>query len=516
VGKVVIHALLALLCCSSFAAAATPQTYIYLNSQPGDYIGGGLHQTFTSSDGSFSVTPYAGSVTVSFNTPDYSHWWYLDFGAPTTAKFVKSQYDQAQRFAFHSPTKPGLDVFGDGRGCNTLTGRFLVSEYVLAIDGSVARLAIDFEQHCEDGSAALYGSVRYNSTVTRVARVSVADSTVLKGNVGISDGLVPLVLSMPTSQVVTVQYVTSGGGAVAGTDYVLSSGQVTFAPGTTSSYIAVPILGNRTARGNKTFQVKLSSPTAAPLGDSTANVKILDPSVSLTVLAMSSKPGDYIGQGHLHLFTAADGSFSTTPLTSGVAMALNAGDSWNADFVAADNAAFKTGAYAGAQRYPFQAPGHPGLSVYGAGRGCNTLTGNFSIGKLVYNSTGGIQRFAADFEQHCEGLTPALFGWLRVNSTLRQFSIANADVGPVSANFTITLNPASATSASVTFATVDDTAVAGVDYAATEQTITFSPGETTHIISVPLLATGTGKRFFGQLSSPSGAAVWLGKASGAF
>ena len=107
-GKVVIHALLALLCCSSFAAAATPQTYIYLNSQPGDYIGGGLHQTFTSSDGSFSVTPYAGSVTVSFNTPDYSHWWYLDFGAPTTAKFVKSQYDQAQRFAFHSPTKPGL------------------------------------------------------------------------------------------------------------------------------------------------------------------------------------------------------------------------------------------------------------------------------------------------------------------------------------------------------------------------------------------------------------------------
>src|SRR5690349_6594197 len=66
----------------SFAAGSTPQTFLTLNSQPGDYIGQGITQTLTLADGTFSVTDTPDSVSISFHTPDYSQFWDLDFGSP--------------------------------------------------------------------------------------------------------------------------------------------------------------------------------------------------------------------------------------------------------------------------------------------------------------------------------------------------------------------------------------------------------------------------------------------------
>jgi hypothetical protein len=132
---------------STVAAGATPETFLTLSSQSGDYIGQGVTQTFTPADGTFSVSNSSDAVSITFNAP--SQFWNLDFGSPSTVKFGRGEYDGAQRTAFRSPTRPGIDVFGDGRGCNTDTGRFLVSDFALNPDGTIARLAIDFEQHCE-------------------------------------------------------------------------------------------------------------------------------------------------------------------------------------------------------------------------------------------------------------------------------------------------------------------------------------------------------------------------------
>lgn len=73
-------------------------------------------------------------------------------------------YENATRYPFQSPTLPGLDVSGDGRGCNTLTGRFDILEISYA-SGQISSFAADFEQHCEGGTPALFGSVRYNASV---------------------------------------------------------------------------------------------------------------------------------------------------------------------------------------------------------------------------------------------------------------------------------------------------------------------------------------------------------------
>jgi hypothetical protein len=59
------------------ALAATPQTFLTLNNQPGDWVGAGLLQTFTPSDGTFTFIKIpTGGVQVSFTTPSFSHFWY--------------------------------------------------------------------------------------------------------------------------------------------------------------------------------------------------------------------------------------------------------------------------------------------------------------------------------------------------------------------------------------------------------------------------------------------------------
>ena len=68
-----------------------------------------------------------------------------------------------------------------------------------------------------------------------------------------------------------------------------------------------------------------------------------------------------------------------------------------------------TQAYEGAERWPFEPPGRPGLSVYGNGRACNTLTGRFQIHTLQ-TSGGSLVSLLATFEQHCEGGSAMLRG----------------------------------------------------------------------------------------------------------
>jgi hypothetical protein len=499
---------------SAVASAAKPQTFLTLISEPGDYVGQGITQTLTAADGTFTVTNTPDTVSISFNSS--SQFWYLDFGSATTVKFGHGEYDGAQAVGAGSPTRPTMDVYGDGRGCQN-SGRFLVSDFALNSDGTVARLAIDFEQHCEGFTAALYGSIRYNSSVAAEPRLAVSNSYALKGNTGTSDALVTASLCLPSTTIVQVAYTTADASAVQGTDYVNTTGIVTFQPGITTQTISIPVMGDVLARGNKTFQVKLSAPSGAPIGASTASILIRDPNLALTALAMSSQPGDYIGGGLQYLITQSDGTFTVTNVNNWVSLYLLNGDDWTAYFQGPTVARLGRGDYENAQMFELQPPGTPGLDVYGDGRGCDSITGNFQVLQADYNSSGVLQNFSVNFEQHCQSAVAALFGWWRYHAKLQQFSVTDAVISGSSAVFTVTLNPSNATSLSVNFATADGTAVAGTDYVSTSQTVTFSPGTTEQTVTVPLLnPEATAITFYGQLSSPTGAPVWVGQGSATF
>lgn len=136
-------------------------------------------------------------------------------------------------------------------------------------------------------------------------------------------------------------------------------------------------------------------------------------------LTMTSDPGDYIGQGLTHDYsTAAGDSFDATSSSDGgfVTVAVNAanGDWWYVQLAAPIGEALAPGTYLGATRATFRAPGEPGLDVFGNGRGCNTLTGSFTVNAVQLGPAGYVQTLDATFEQHCEGADPALRGHVSI------------------------------------------------------------------------------------------------------
>ncbi|HAJ59367.1 MAG TPA: hypothetical protein DCP31_08920 [Cyanobacteria bacterium UBA8543] len=146
------------------------------------------------------------------------------------------------------------------------------------------------------------------------------------------------------------------------------------------------------------------------------SLSLVSPASAATFLSFSSEPGDYIGAGASATFTRDDGYFRVSNnFDNGVSVSFSdfpfAGNNfWSLDLAPPGGTALAPGTYEAATRFPFQAPSEPGLSFSGNGRGCNTLTGRFNVQNIAYDSYGEPARFQADFEQHCEGAKPALFG----------------------------------------------------------------------------------------------------------
>src|SRR5690348_15372723 len=111
------------------AAAPTPArsaTLLFLNSDA-EYVGGGRQELFLPADGTFTATETGSTdaLQIGFDGGAF-HSWTLDFAAPSGGTLAPDAFESAERWPFQSPTRPGLDVSGEGRGCNMLSGRFVV------------------------------------------------------------------------------------------------------------------------------------------------------------------------------------------------------------------------------------------------------------------------------------------------------------------------------------------------------------------------------------------------------
>ena len=140
---------------------------------------------------------------------------------------------------------------------------------------------------------------------------------------------------------------------------------------------------------------------------------------STTTLTFTSDPGDYIGGGLSRTYYLGDGQWNARYDTNNsgghVNVSLNPtnfseGWWWHVDLASPKGQPLAIGAYELARRYPFQPDGQPGLDFSGTGRGCNMLTGRFSISELHIAPGNFVDRLTATFEQHCEGASPALRG----------------------------------------------------------------------------------------------------------
>ena len=107
-------------------------------SEPGDYIGQGQTYDFSHATGTFTVERnYDNGVSISYREAGYTQWWDFRFAAPDEGLLVPGLYTDAMRFPFQDPGHPGLDVSGNGRGSNMLTGWFRVDEVAYSPAGEV-------------------------------------------------------------------------------------------------------------------------------------------------------------------------------------------------------------------------------------------------------------------------------------------------------------------------------------------------------------------------------------------
>jgi hypothetical protein len=96
-------------------------------------------------------------------------------------------------------------------------------------------------------------------------------------------------LSQASAGTVTVNYATADGSAAAGSDYVATSGTLTFAPGETSKTLGVDVVGDFDDEGAETFTLNLSGASGALLGDGQGTGTITN--TTPTVTPMSFVPG---------------------------------------------------------------------------------------------------------------------------------------------------------------------------------------------------------------------------------
>jgi len=166
-------------------------TFLYFNSEEGDYIGRGEVHTWTEADGTFSATRNpANGVDVNFENTAGDVWWNLSFAAPDDVELTVSSFEGATRYPFQEVTEPGLDVGGSGRGCNTLSGRFDVLEIVYGDGETISSFAADFEQLCGGASTgSLKGSIYFNSSIEPANSQTLTVSKQGSGKVTASTGL---------------------------------------------------------------------------------------------------------------------------------------------------------------------------------------------------------------------------------------------------------------------------------------------------------------------------------------
>lgn len=133
----------------------------YLEGDPGDFIHPGSATIAGAKWESVATSPSYVDVARRPITDEDS--WTFEFATvsstPATPLAV-GVYEGATRAAFRLPGTPGLQVSGDGRGCNRLSGRFRIH----AIDfreGRLKLLTATFEQRCQDVSGTLRGCVHF-------------------------------------------------------------------------------------------------------------------------------------------------------------------------------------------------------------------------------------------------------------------------------------------------------------------------------------------------------------------
>jgi hypothetical protein len=390
---------------ASKLASPLSTTVVTVYSENGDPIDGGGQQEFDPSNATITGTVGGEGIDITASGGTGGNTYHFDIAPPHGTSFAAGEYTGVQRTSLRQPGHPGLDITNLYDTCNTDTGSFEIRE--VAYSGKViSSLDLLYEQHCNSAVPALFGEIRFGAPVANTAFV--ASQSITWPDVTPDD--------MPADVMVTVRNL-SASAVQMGTVTIAGSDPTSFidANDQCSGALLAPITGwcyvspgfTPTGAGPETATLRI------PLGSKTDDVQ-LDGTTSPDdfSLAMTSHKGDYVGQGQRYLYTPDNATVTVSGGPTGLDIEVNGGvlNSWTMDLYPAAGEVLKAGLYPNATRWPFNGAGN-GLNVDGESRGCNTLTGSFTVQRTVFSPVDNAPlQFAATFVQHCEGAGPALRG----------------------------------------------------------------------------------------------------------
>ncbi|WP_030667475.1 hypothetical protein [Streptomyces rimosus] len=165
------------------ASGPTPVTSYTYTSVAGDYIGQGRAGTYREPAATITVGGDARYATIRVsNTEDWQDWWDIELAAPKGEQLHPGVYRNAERAAFRTGRTPGLDVGGNGRGCNTVYGQFTVHQIATDAAGVITMLDASYTQNCESATAQpLKGTVKYRALPLSYAYKSEAGDPIGQG-----------------------------------------------------------------------------------------------------------------------------------------------------------------------------------------------------------------------------------------------------------------------------------------------------------------------------------------------
>jgi len=148
-----------------------------------------------------------------------------------------------------------------------LSGHFVVGDYFFQVEFD----GIEIKDANSAGVTTIQGSF---STAVAPGIAAYVDDV----SAGESDGTatVPVTLSRASNDDVSLQYQTEAVTAVAGTDYVTSSGTLTVSAGDTSGNISIDIVGDSNDENPETLILRLTDPVNAALGRSSSEITLVD------------------------------------------------------------------------------------------------------------------------------------------------------------------------------------------------------------------------------------------------
>ena len=120
--------------------------------------------------------------------------------------------------------------------------------------------------------------------------ISVGNVLVVEGNSGTTQATFVVALSGPTSQSVSFSFATSNGTATAGSDYIATSGALTFAPGEVEKPVVVLVNGDTVDESQETFFLDISNVQNATVNSSRGTGFINDddgPTISINDVSVT-------------------------------------------------------------------------------------------------------------------------------------------------------------------------------------------------------------------------------------